>query len=59
MTNFQLAEIIEIENETIENVDRYKYLGQTVSLDEHTREEVMMRIKAGWGCFGRYNGYSL
>ena len=23
-------------------------------LDEHTREEVMIRIKVGWSCFGRY-----
>ena len=35
-------------------MDQYKYLGQTVKLDEHTREEVNIRIKAGWSCFGRY-----
>ena len=23
-------------------------------LDEHTREEVTIIIKAGWSCFGRY-----
>ena len=54
MTNFQSDEIITVENDTIEKVDRYKYLGQTVMLNEHTREEVKIRIKAGWSCFGRY-----
>ena len=34
MTNFQSDETIEIENETIEKVDRYNYLGQTVMLDD-------------------------
>ena len=48
MTNFQSDEIMKIENETIEKVDGYKYLGQTVIMDEHTREEVTIRIKAGW-----------
>ena len=54
MTNFQTSNIIKIENDEIEKVDQYKYLGQTVKLDEHTREEVNIRIKAGWSCFGRY-----
>ena len=34
MTNFQSDEIITVENDTIEKVDRYKYLGQTVMLNE-------------------------
>ncbi len=34
-------------------MDQYKYLVQTVKLDEHTRE-VSIRIKADWICFGRY-----
>ena len=52
----QSDEIIEKENETIEKVNRYTYenLGQTVMLDEHTREEVMIKIKAGCSGFGRY-----
>ena len=50
MTNFQSDETIEIDNQTIEKVDRYKYLGQTVMLDGYTREEIMIRIKAGWIC---------
>ncbi len=54
MTNFQTSDTVKIENEEIEKVDQYKYLSQTVKLDEHTREEVNIRIKAGWSCFGRY-----
>ena len=54
MANYESNDTIEIDNEPIEKVDRYKYLGQTVMLDDHTREEVMIRIKAGWSCFGRF-----
>ena len=53
MTNFKSDETIVIENDVIEKVDRYKYLGQTVMMENQTREEVMIRIKAGWSCFGR------
>ena len=35
MTNSQ---IIKIENEEINKVDQYKYLGKTVKLNDHTRE---------------------
>ena len=42
-----------IENGKIEKADRYKHLYQTLMIDEHTREEVMIRIKAEWSCFGR------
>ena len=54
MTNFPSDETIAIENEKIEKVDWYQYLGQSVMMDEHTREEVMIGIKAVWSCFGRY-----
>ena len=54
MTNFKSDKTIVIENDIIEKVDRYKYLGQTVMMENQTREEVMIRIKAGWSCFGRF-----
>ena len=59
MANYESNDTIELDNEPIEKVDRYKYLGQTVimvMLDNHmhTREEVMIRIKAGWSCSGRF-----
>ncbi len=43
-----------IENEEIERVDSYKYLGKTVNMEDNTKEEILLRIKAGWSCFGRY-----
>ena len=54
MTNYDTNESIEIENEQIEKVESYKYLGQTVKMLDNTREEVLIRIKAGWRCFGMY-----
>ena len=51
MVNFYSVETIEEQNG---KVDRYKYLGQTVMMENQTREEVMIRIKAGWSCFGRF-----
>ena len=54
MTNYDTNESIEIENEQIEKVESYKYLGQTVKMLDNTREEVLIRIKAGWRCFGIY-----
>ncbi|KAK3803056.1 hypothetical protein RRG08_027978 [Elysia crispata] len=53
MTNFESNENIHIENEEIEKVNSYKYLGQTTHLKETTKEEVTCRIRAGWSCFGR------
>ena len=54
MTNFQTNESIVVENDAIEKVDSYKYLCQTVKMEDKTREEILIRIKAGWSCFGRY-----
>ena len=45
---------IKIENEQIEKVESYKYLCQTVKMLDNTREEVLIRIKAGWCCFDMY-----
>ena len=54
MTNFQTNVSIIVENDEIEKVDSYKYLGQTVKMEDNTREEVLIRIKADCSCFGRY-----
>ena len=54
MTNFETTEEIEIEGHPIEKVESYKYLGQTLKMEDTTREEVQSRIKGGWRCFGRY-----
>ena len=52
MINFKTYETIKVEDQEIEKVE-YKYLGQTLKLKDCTREEVLRRIKSGWGCFGR------
>ena len=53
MTNFETNETIQIEDEIIEKVKSYKYLGQTTHLKDTTKEELTCRVRAGWSCFGR------
>ena len=40
--------------ETIGEVNEYKYLGQSLKMQDATTEEVLTRIKAGRGVCGRY-----
>ena len=54
MTNVATDEKIFIEDQEIEKVEEYKYLGQTLKLKDCSKEEVLKRIKAGWSCFGRH-----
>ena len=54
MTNFDTQEDIEIEGRKLEKVEEYKYLGQTLKMVDTTKEEVLLRIKAGWMNFGRH-----
>ena len=56
ITNYDTYEPIEIENEQEEKVESCKYLGQTVEMLDNTRDnnKVLIRIKAGWRCFGMY-----
>ena len=53
MTNFKTTEKIKIEDIEIEKVDQYKYLGQTIVMEDRTSNEVQLRIKAGCSVFGR------
>ena len=53
MINYPNQDSLCIENEEIEKVEHYKYLGQTTYLKETTKEEIKCRIRTGWGCFGR------
>ena len=53
MTNFVTTNKVHIENEEIEKVHSYKYLGQTTFLKDTSKEEVARRIRAGWSCFGK------
>ena len=54
MTNYKTNEIIEIDNIEIEKVEEYKYLGQTIAIEDRTAYETQLRIKAGWLVFGKY-----
>ena len=58
MINYPNQDSLYIENEEIEKVEHYKYLGQTTYLKETTKEEIKCRIRTGWGCFGRNRGFS-
>ena len=53
MINYPNQDSLCIENEEIEKVEHYKYLGQTTYLKETTKEEIKCKIRNGWGCFGR------
>ena len=47
-------EILEIENQQIEEVEQYIYLGQRISLHDASKEsEIKRRITLGWQAFGR------
>ena len=52
MTNFKTNETIKVEDEEIEKVEEYKYLGQTLKLKDWTKQKVL-RIKSGWNCLWR------
>ena len=54
MTNFVTTQAIKIEGIEIEKVEHYKYLGQTIALEDRTANEVQLRIQAGWAVFGKY-----
>ena len=52
----QSDEILEIENQQIEKVEHYIYLGQRISLHDSSKEnEIKRRITLGWQAFGRAN----
>ncbi|GFS14196.1 RNA-directed DNA polymerase (Reverse transcriptase) domain containing protein [Elysia marginata] len=53
MTNYENDDTIHIENASIEKVQKYKYLGKSTCMKDLTKEEVDIRIRAGWSCFGR------
>ena len=54
MTNFVTTKKIEIESKEIEKVDQYKYIGQTIALEDRTANKVQLLFKAGWTVFRKY-----
>ena len=53
MTNRADSEDILIDQQKIEKVTEFKYLGQTAHLKDTTKEEIYARIRAAWNCFGK------
>ena len=54
MTNIDTTDNVQINGTEIETVTNYKYLGQTTTMENSTKQEVSIRIKAGWSVFGKY-----
>ena len=55
MTNHADSEDILIDEQKIEKVSEFKYLGQTTHLKDTTKEEIYARIRASRSCFGKKN----
>ena len=53
MINHADSEDIQIDQQKIEKVTEFKYLGQTTHLKDTTKEEIYARIRAAWSCFGK------
>ena len=49
-----VAALLCLISRTYEKVTNYKYLGQTIAVENSTKQEVSIRIKAGWSVFGKY-----
>ena len=45
MTNYETNEMIEIHNIEIQKLEEYKYLGQTIAIEDRTADETQLRIK--------------
>ena len=57
MTNFETDEEIKIENEKLEKVESYNYLGQITTTNRKSEDEIKERIRKSWSCFGKRNIY--
>ena len=53
MTNHAGSENILIDQQKLEKVTEFKYLGQTTHLKDTTKEEIYARIRAAQSCFGK------
>ena len=54
MTNIDTTDTIQINGTEIKKVTNYQYLGQTIAMENSPKQEVSIRIKAGWSVFGKY-----
>ena len=51
MTNIYTTYSIQINGTKIEKVTNYKYLEQTIAMENRTNQQVLIGIKAGLGVF--------
>ena len=54
VTNIDTTDNIQINGTEIEQVTNYKYLGQTIAMENRTKQEVSIRMKAEWSVLGKY-----
>ena len=54
MTNIDTTDNIQIDGTKIEKMTYHRYLGQTTAMENRTKQEVSIRVKAGWSVFGKY-----
>ena len=48
MTNIDTAENLQLDRTEIEKMTNYTYMGNTTAMNNRTRQELSIRIKAGW-----------
>ena len=53
MTNFETDEETKLENEKLEKVESYNYLGQITTANRKSEDEIKERIRKSWSCFGK------
>ena len=53
MKNIDTTDNIQINGTEIEKITNYEYLGQTIAMENITKQEVSIRIKEGWSVFGK------
>ena len=52
-TKFETDEEVKIENEKLEKVESYNYLGQISTTNRKSEDEIKERIRKSWSCFGK------
>ena len=54
MAHIDTTDNIQINGIEIEKMTNYRYLGQIIAMENSTKQEVSIRVKAGWSVFGKY-----
>ena len=53
MTNIDTTDNMQINGTEVEKVTNNKYFGKTIAVENRARQEILIRIKAGWNVFGK------